>query len=59
MTKKTFAIQILTLLICVPMAAQTLSGLSPEAFVTDVNGKKTALYTITNQGGMEACITYR
>ncbi|MBQ6194371.1 MAG: galactose mutarotase [Prevotella sp.] len=57
MTKKTFAILILTLLFCVPMAAQTLSGLSPEAFVTDVNGKKTALYTITNQRGMEACIT--
>ena len=57
MTKKTFAIHILTLLACVPMAAQTLSGLSPEAFVTDVNGKKTALFTITNQKGMEACIT--
>lgn len=57
MTKKTFAIHILMLLVCMPMAAQTRSGLSPEAFVTNVNGKKTALYTITNKNDMEACIT--
>ena len=35
----------------------TLSGLDPEKFVTDVNGKKTGLYTLTNENGMEACIT--
>ena len=57
MTKKAIAIHILMLLICVPLAAQTRSGLSPEAFVMDVNGKNTALYTITNSNGMEACIT--
>lgn len=57
MTKKTLAIHILMLLICMPLAAQTRSGLSPEAFVMDVNGKNTALYTITNSNGMEACIT--
>ncbi|MBP5571022.1 MAG: galactose mutarotase, partial [Prevotella sp.] len=57
MIKKTFAIHILMLLASMPMAAQTRSGLSPEAFVTDVNGKKTALYTITNKNDMEACIT--
>ena len=57
MTKKALAIHILMLLISVPLAAQTRSGLSPEAFVMDVNGKNTALYTITNSNGMEACIT--
>ena len=57
MTKKTLAIHILLMLICIPMGAQTRSGLSPEEFVTDVDGKKTALYTITNRNDMEACIT--
>ena len=57
MTKKAIAIHILMLLVCVPLPAQTRSGLSPEAFVMDVNGKNTALYTITNSNGMEACIT--
>ena len=61
MTRKSFVTSILTLLICLPVAAQmndmTRSGLSTEAFLADVNGKKTALYTITNTNGMEACIT--
>lgn len=57
MAKKTFIIHILMLLVGMPMAAQTKSGLSPEAFVADINGKQTALYTITNLNGMEACIT--
>lgn len=57
MAKKTFIIHILMLLVGMPMTAQTKSGLSPEAFVADINGKQTALYTITNLNGMEACIT--
>lgn len=35
----------------------TLSGLDPEKFVAEVDGKTTALYTLTNENGMEACIT--
>ncbi len=35
----------------------TKSGLDPEKFVSEVNGKKTALYTLTNANGMEVCIT--
>ncbi|MBO4658134.1 MAG: galactose mutarotase [Prevotella sp.] len=34
----------------------TRSGLRPDRFVTTVDGKQTALYTLTNNG-MEACIT--
>ena len=58
MTKKIFLINILTMLICLPIVSQTTkSGLHPEKFTTDVNGKQTALYVITNSSGMEACIT--
>ena len=35
----------------------TASGLDPEKFVADVNGKPVGLYTLTNDSGMEACIT--
>lgn len=35
----------------------TLSGLDPENFRTEVDGKTTDLYTITNSNGMEAAIT--
>jgi aldose 1-epimerase len=35
---------------------KTLSGLDPTKFQSKVEGKPTALYTLTNQG-MEACIT--
>ena len=37
--------------------ATTLTGLDPEKFVAEVNGKTTGLYTLTNENGMEACIT--
>lgn len=37
--------------------ALTKSGLDPEAFVAEYNGKTTALYTLTNRSGMEVCIT--
>lgn len=35
----------------------TKSGLDPENFVTEVDGKNVALYTLTNENGVEACIT--
>lgn len=35
----------------------TLSGLNPADFEDTVNGKATALYTLTNEAGMEVCIT--
>lgn len=35
----------------------TKSGLDPQNFQTEVNGKQTNLYTLTNTNGMEVCIT--
>ena len=35
----------------------TVSGLNPVAFDSTINGKKTALFTLKNQNGMEVCIT--
>ena len=35
----------------------TLSGLDPENFKSEKDGKTTALYTLTNSNGMEVCIT--
>jgi len=35
----------------------TKSGLDPQKFVAEVGGKQTALYTLTNDNGMEVCIT--
>jgi aldose 1-epimerase len=35
----------------------TLSGLKASDFVSEVNGKATALYVLTNAKGAEACIT--
>lgn len=40
-----------------PKSATTKSGLEFENFVSDVNGKPTALYALTNANGMEVCIT--
>lgn len=37
--------------------AATKSGLDPQKFETEIGGKKTALYTLTNANGMEVCIT--
>ena len=39
------------------VAEQTLSGLNPENFRTEVNGKRTDLFVLKNQNGMEVCIT--
>lgn len=38
-------------------AELTKSGLDPQEFVDTINGKATALYTLTNANGMEVCIT--
>lgn len=35
----------------------TLSGLDPQNFVAEYNGKPTALYTLKNANGMEVCVT--
>ncbi|MDE6268891.1 MAG: galactose mutarotase [Muribaculaceae bacterium] len=35
----------------------TASGLDPQKFVAEYNGKPTALYTLTNASGMEVAIT--
>lgn len=35
----------------------TVSGLDPQNFVTEVDGKTTGLYTLTNSNGMEVCVT--
>lgn len=40
-----------------PEKQLTLSGLDPAKFEATVDGKPTALYTLTNEQGMEVCIT--
>ena len=35
----------------------TKSGLNPENFKAEVDGKSTDLYTLVNKNGVEACIT--
>lgn len=40
-----------------PATTLTMSGLDPDKFVAEVDGKPTALYTLTNEAGMEVCIT--
>ncbi|MDE6742230.1 MAG: galactose-1-epimerase, partial [Muribaculaceae bacterium] len=38
-------------------AQTTLSGLDPQNFVGEYEGKPTALYTLKNSKGMEVCVT--
>ncbi|MDE5840721.1 MAG: galactose mutarotase [Muribaculaceae bacterium] len=38
-------------------ATTTLSGLDPQNFVSEYEGKHTALYTLKNANGMEVCVT--
>ena len=38
-------------------ATTTLSGLDPQNFVSEYEGKPTALYTLKNANGMEVCVT--
>ena len=43
---------------CTPKESPlTVSGLDPEQFKGTYNGAATALYTLTNESGMEVCIT--
>ena len=42
---------------CAEKQTLTLSGLDPQAFVGEKNGKATALYTLKNANGMEVCVT--
>lgn len=43
---------------CTPKSTVlTKSGLDPKDFESERNGKPTALYTLTNEAGMEVCIT--
>ena len=45
------------LLSCEKKVERTVSGLEKGKFVSEVAGKPTALYVLTNSKGMEACIT--
>lgn len=49
----------MSILACTPQSEEALtkSGLNPQQFQTEVNGKQTQLYTLTNTNGMEVCIT--
>lgn len=42
---------------CVSHCELTKSGLNPKNFENEYNGLPTALYTLTNENGMEVCIT--
>ena len=51
---------VLLLIVCTGIACAqqlTRSGLDPARYDSIIDGKKTGLYTITNQQGMEACVT--
>ncbi len=51
------AIAALCFLSCKSEPVKTLSGLDPQDFAGEKNGKETALYTLSNAGGVEVCIT--
>lgn len=42
---------------CASESSLTLSGLDPQNFVAEKDGKTTALYTLRNAAGMEVCVT--
>ncbi len=42
---------------CAQAPTLTKSGLDPKNFISERDGAKTALYTLTNKSGMEVCIT--
>lgn len=42
---------------CASESSLTLSGLDPQNFVAEKDGKATALYTLKNAAGMEVCVT--
>lgn len=45
------------MLSCASESALTLSGLDPERFDAKAGEKQTALYTLSNDSGMEVCVT--
>ncbi len=47
----------LCLTACTDETELSLSGLDPKDFVSEKNGKETALYILTNDNGFEVCIT--
>ncbi len=51
------AIAALCFLGCSSAPELTLSGLDPQNFSGEKNGRETALYTLINANGMEVCIT--
>ena len=63
LTKSLLGIAIVALALCScggqkqQEAVTTASGLNPEKFVKNIEGKNTALYTLTNKNGVEVCIT--
>lgn len=58
LSKLLFAGACMATFACTPQQeALTQSGLNPENFQAEVNGKQTQLYTLTNANGMEVCIT--
>ena len=42
---------------CASESSLTLSGLDPQNFIAEKDGKTTALYTLKNAAGMEVCVT--
>lgn len=42
---------------CASESSLTLSGLDPQNFAAEKDGKTTALYTLKNAAGMEVCVT--
>lgn len=58
LSKLLFAGACMATFACTPQQeALTQSGLNPKNFQAEVNGKQTQLYTLTNDNGMEVCIT--
>ena len=58
--KKTWMLSLLAvslLFSCGEKEEKLISGLDKVNFVSEVNGKPTALYVLTNDNGMEVCIT--
>ena len=51
------AIVCMAALSCISERNTTLSGLSPEDFHAEVDGKMTSFYTLVNSNGMEVCVT--
>lgn len=52
-----YALAIISMNIACQRIKTTKSNLKPENFVIEKNGEKTGLYTISNENGMEVCLT--